>query len=246
MSGVCFESVTLRRGGRTILDGFSGAIADGAFVAVVGQNGAGKTTLLRAILGAPGPAAGRIRRPAGVPGYLPQVRAGTAAARLCAADVLGSALGGGRWGRPWLGRADRAAIARALAVVDATALAGRSMGTLSGGERQRVLLAQALLGAPRLLLLDEPLAGLDPRRAHEAVGLVRQAQQALGATVLLTTHELAPLIGAIDGVLYLAGGRAVLGRVEEVVTPAVLSALYGVPIEVLRAGGRTFTAVGAV
>jgi zinc/manganese transport system ATP-binding protein len=109
---------------------------------------------------------------------------------------------------------------------------------MSGGELQRLLLAKALLGRPKLLLLDEPLMSLDLRFQAGVVALVRRVQQSLGLTVLFTAHELNPLLRVMDRVLYLAYGHAALGAVDEIVTSAVLSRLYRTPIEVLRLDGR--------
>jgi zinc/manganese transport system ATP-binding protein len=116
---------------------------------------------------------------------------------------------------------------------------------LSGGERQRLLLAQALLGRPRLLLLDEPLISLDPHYQRAMVELVRGLQQELGLTVLFSAHELNPLLGALDQVLYLGGGQAALGTVDEVITGPVLSRLYGSEIDVVHLAGRIFVMQGA-
>jgi zinc/manganese transport system ATP-binding protein len=115
---------------------------------------------------------------------------------------------------------------------------------MSGGERQRLMLAQALLGDPRLLLLDEPLISLDPRRQKGIVDLVRRLQRQLGITVVFSAHELNPLLGAIDRVLYLGGGKAAIGTIDEVINAPVLSRLYGTEIEVVRLGGRIFVMAG--
>jgi zinc/manganese transport system ATP-binding protein len=115
---------------------------------------------------------------------------------------------------------------------------------LSGGERQRLLLAQALLGRPRLLLLDEPLISLDPHHQGAVVALVARLQQELGLTVLFSAHDLNPLLGVMDQVLYLAGGGAALGSVGDVITAPVLSRLYGAPIEVAHVNGRIFVLSG--
>ena len=131
-------------------------------------------------------------------------------------------------------------MAAALGAVDAVSLADRPIGALSGGERQRVLVAQALLGQPRLLLLDEPLASLDPRNQAAVVRMLRGLQQRLGLTVLCSAHDLNVLLPAVDRVLYVGAGQAVLGAVDEVVTAPVLSRLYGGPIDVVRAEGRVF------
>ena len=253
MIAIRFEDVTLARGARVVLDRVSFAIEQGAFVGVLGPNGSGKTTAMRAILGLLPPRSGRIEvlgRTAtrGNPaiGYMPQARR-EAGLFLRGWDVVAAA--GGvrgiwpRWG-PWRGAAERAAVDRALDLVDATAIARRPMGALSGGERQRLLLAQALVGEPKLLLLDEPLISLDPHRQAEMVALVREVQQRLGIAVLFSAHEVNPLLGAMDQVLYLGGGRAALGTVAEVVRGDVLSALYGTKIEVLELGGRLFVMSG--
>jgi zinc/manganese transport system ATP-binding protein len=218
---------------------------------VLGPNGAGKTTLTRAILGLVPVSAGRITV-LGSPasrgharlGYMPQTRSAAASARLCGWDFVASAVDGHRWGLPMPGAAGRREVARVLELVDAADLARRPLADLSGGERQRLLLAQALLGTPRLLLLDEPLISLDPHHQSAVVALVRRLQQALRLTVLFTAHELNPLVGAMDRVLYLGGGHAALGTVDEVITGPVLSRLYGSEIEVVRLGGRIFVLSG--
>jgi zinc/manganese transport system ATP-binding protein len=132
----------------------------------------------------------------------------------------------------------------ALQAVDAAGLAARPIASLSGGERQRVLIAQALLGQPKLLLLDEPLASLDPLNQQTVVQLLRDLQSRLGLTVLCSAHDLNVLLPVIDRVLYLGAGHAALGRVDDVVTAPTLSRLYGGPIDVVRAGGRIFVVPG--
>ena len=251
MNAVELDGVDLAIGGRAVLNGVSFAIRSGAFVGVLGPNGAGKTTLMRAILGLLPPRSGAIRvqgraasRGDATIGYMPQSRAAISMGRLRGREMVGCALNGGRLGLPVLGAAGGAEVDRALDLVGATALAGRPVAELSGGERQRLLLAQALIGRPRLLLLDEPLSGLDPHRQREAVALVRSLQIELAITVLFSAHELNPLLGAMDQVLYLGGGHAALGTVDEVITAPVLSRLYGTQIDVVRAAGRIFVMAG--
>ena len=145
---------------------------------------------------------------------------------------------------PLAGARARAAVERALDVVDAAALAARPLCELSGGERQRLLLAQALIGEPRLLLLDEPLISLDPGAEHAVVALIKRLQRTLGVTVLFTAHELNPLLGAMDRVLYLGHERGAIGAVDEVMRSDVLSSLYGTRIDVLRVDGRIVVVSG--
>jgi zinc/manganese transport system ATP-binding protein len=245
VSAVELQNLTLIRGPRTILSNVSASIGEGEFIGVFGPNGAGKTTLLHAILGLLPPSSGAVRvfgKPPGngtaLAGYLPQKRSGIGDLRLRGWDLVASAFEGHRWGPPFLGSHGREEVAWALEMVEATELAERTLSELSGGERQRVLLAQALLGKPKLLLLDEPLISLDPRYQQAVVELIKRVQSALGITVLLTAHELNPLLGFMDRVLYLGHGRAALGTTEEVITSQVLSRLYDAPIEVLRLNGR--------
>jgi zinc/manganese transport system ATP-binding protein len=247
MSALSLEHATISIGGRSILSDVTLAIAEGEFVGLLGPNGAGKTTLMRAILGLAPVVAGAIRvldAPArrGNPaiGYMPQTRSSVSNLRLSGWDFVISAANGHRWGVPWAGKAERRDAERVLDLVGAAALAKRPLAEISGGERQRLLLAQALLGQPRLLLLDEPLISLDPHHQRAVVELVRRLQKELGAAVLFSAHELNPLLDTLDRVLYLGNGQAALGTVDEVITGPVLSRLYGARIDVVRFEGRIF------
>ncbi|MBN3725293.1 ABC transporter ATP-binding protein [Burkholderia sp. Ac-20379] len=250
---LALDRVTLELGGRTILRDVSLTVGAGEFVGVLGPNGAGKTTLMRAVLGLVPAAQGAISV-AGAPvargnpaiGYMPQIRSALAGRRVRGYDFVAMAADGHRWGLPSPSRDTRADVARVLDLVGATALAQRPLFELSGGERQRLLLAQCLLGAPKLLLLDEPLISLDPHHQRGVVELVRRVQQELGITVLFSAHELNPLLNALDRVLYLGNGTAALGTVDEVITKPVLSRLYGSPIDVMRVNGRIFVMSGDV
>ena len=247
------ERVTLELGGRVILENVSLRIEAGQFVGMLGPNGAGKTTLMRALLGLVMPRDGRIRV-LGKPvvrgniaiGYMPQVRSALADRRLRGRDFIASAAHGHRWGLPFQSGATRGEIDEVLAVVGATTLANRPLSELSGGERQRLLLAQCLLGKPQVLLLDEPLISLDPHHQKSVVELVRRVQRELRITVLFSAHELNPLLGALDQVLYLGSGSAALGAVDQVITGPVLSRLYGSAIDVIRVNGRIFVMSGQV
>lgn len=251
MNAIEFAGVTLAFGSRTVLTDIDLTIRQDEFIGVLGPNGSGKTTLMRAVLGLLPPRRGAIRvlgKPVsrGNPaiGYMPQVRGALDHLRLSGWDFVASGVRGHRWGLPLLGRLARHEVAWALEMVEASDLARRPLAETSGGERQRLLLAQALLGRPRLLLLDEPLISLDPHHQHAVVELTRALQQELGITVLFSAHELNPLLGALDRVLYLGQGHAALGTVDEVITGPVLSRLYGSEIDVVRLNGRIFVMSG--
>jgi zinc/manganese transport system ATP-binding protein len=247
MNVIEFDRVTIALGRHDILVDAGFAIKSGEFIGVLGPNGSGKTTLMRAVLGLVPPSAGSIRVLGRAPqrgdaaiGYLPQVRTVLPDVRVRGFDFIASSVHGERWGVPSLSRLDREMIEETLAAVGARDLAERPLAQMSGGERQRLLLAQALLGDPRLLLLDEPLISLDHHYQETVVELVRDFARKRNITVLFSAHELNQLIGALDRVLYLGNGHAALGTVAEVVTAPVLSQLYGTSIDVVRADGHIF------
>jgi zinc/manganese transport system ATP-binding protein len=241
------DQATIKLGGRSVLSDTSLKIEEGEFIGVLGPNGAGKTTLMRAILGLVPVNSGTIRvfgepphRGSRQIGYLPQVRTVLPDLRIRGLDFIASSVNGERWGVPSLTSSDRAMIEKMLAAVGASELRRRPLAKMSGGERQRLMLAQALLGEPRLLLLDEPLISLDYRYQEAVIELVRRLARERNITVLFSAHELNQLIGALDRVLYLGNGRAALGTIDEVVTAPVLSQLYGTDINVVRAEGQIF------
>jgi zinc/manganese transport system ATP-binding protein len=247
MNVIDLERATIEVGGRPVLSEISLSIDASEFVGVLGPNGSGKTTLMRALLGLIPPSAGSVRvlgrpprRGNSAIGYVPQLRTVLPDLRMRGFDVVASSMNGERWGLPVLAAANRRMIEETLTTVGARHLSERPLCEMSGGERQRLLLAQALIGAPRLLLLDEPLIGLDAHYQEVAIDFVRRFSRERGIAVLFSAHELNQLLGALDRVLYLGRGRAALGTVEEVVTAPVLSRLYGTEIDVVRADGHIF------
>jgi zinc/manganese transport system ATP-binding protein len=238
-------------GGRPVWSGATFSIPDGAFAAVLGPNGAGKSTLVRLLLGLLPPAAGRLevlgerpRRGSALIGYVPQGAAFDPELSIRGVDFVGLGLDGHRWGMPAPGRAGaprRAAVAGAVAAVGATGYAERPMGQLSGGEQQRLLLATALVGRPRVLMLDEPLSNLDVRNQGAMAGLIAEVARTRGLTVLMVAHDVNPLLPMLDLVVYVARGRVSVGTPGEIITSEALSRIYAAPIEVIRdRRGRLF------
>ncbi len=206
---------TVRFGPIVALDGVSVRIADGERVAVVGPNGAGKTTLLKALCGD-----GTAVVPQTVPADL----------SMHARDfvMLGRTANLSPWRAP--ARADEEAVDRALAAVDATALAARRMDAVSGGERQRLALAMALATEAPCLLLDEPAAHLDFRRRDELFALLAR----LGRTVVMAIHELPFDADFFSRVILMSAGRIVAdGAPDDVLTETNVSVAYGVPVSVV-------------
>ena len=252
---VAFERAAVRLGGHTIWSDVSVTVGEADFVAVLGPNGAGKSTLIKVILGLlplaagsasvlgrpPGDAKGRI-------GYLPQRRSFDTGTRIRGVDLVHLGLDGARWGIPFPGapsrRRDAARVDEVIGLVGATSYARQPIGELSGGEQQRLLIAQALVRRPKLLLLDEPLDSLDLSNQAAVAALVRRICEEEKVAVLLVAHDINPILSYLDRVIYLAGGGAIEGSPEDVITSETLSRLYGAPIEVLRASDGRLVVVG--
>jgi zinc/manganese transport system ATP-binding protein len=258
-AAVRFTGAAVRLAGRTIWSDVNLTVDSGQFMAVLGPNGVGKSTLIKAALGLIGLSAGTVTvlgRPAGQSGkeigYLPQRRNFDAGLRVRGTDVVSLGSDGERWGVPvpWSDRlfpARRAARERVREVVDlvgATAFADRPIGEVSGGEQQRLLIAQALVRRPRLLVLDEPLDSLDLPSQASVAALISAICREQRVTVMLVAHDVNPILSYLDCVAYLAAGGAVCGTPDEVITSRTLSRLYETPIEVLRASDGRLVVVG--
>ena len=247
--GVDGISVTLS--GRQVLRDVTFTVHSGEFTGLIGSNGAGKTTLLRVILGLQRPTAGGIRV-LGAPrthrntsiGYVPQRIVLDPDVPLRARDLVALGIDGHRFGIPLPSKKRREAVDEMLHAVDAERFATARVGTLSGGEQQRVLIAHALIGRPNLLLMDEPLANLDLKSGQEVVALLDRIADEQGLAVLLSAHEMNPLLPVMDRIVYLADGRAASGTTDEVVRDDVLSTLYGHEVHVHTLHGRILVVAG--
>jgi zinc/manganese transport system ATP-binding protein len=248
---LAIDGISVRLGGRDVLRDVSFTIEAGEFTGLIGSNGAGKTTLLRVILGLQAPSSGTVliagrersrRNP--LIGYVPQKYALDPDMPLRARDLVALGLDAHRLGIARPSRERRARVQEMLAAVDAQSFADARIGTLSGGEQQRVLIAHALISRPRLLLLDEPLANLDLRSGHEIVQLLARIAAEHEIAVLISAHEMNPLLDVMDRIVYVAGGRAASGTTAEVVRSDVLTRLYGHRVDVLHVQGRVLVVAG--
>jgi zinc/manganese transport system ATP-binding protein len=219
-------------------------MAPGEFVAVLGANGAGKSSLLKVLLGllplSAGAAAvlGRApRRGRREVGYLPQHRSFSVDAPLRARDLVRFGVDGHRFGlRGSMSAGMR--VDELLESVGATSFANERVARLSGGEQQRLRIAQALAARPEVMLCDEPLQSLDIGYQKVVVDLIDAYRIATGGSVLFVTHDINPVIDAVDRVLYLYDGRFQWGTVGDVMTTEALSDLYRSRVEVMRHDGR--------
>jgi zinc/manganese transport system ATP-binding protein len=248
------DGIGVRLSGRDILRDVGFAIRPGEFTGLIGPNGAGKTTILRVILGLQQPTAGTVtiggeprgkgRKAGSLIGYVPQKLLIEPDMPLRVRDVVALGIDGNRLGIPFPSRARRDLVATTLQAVGADGYADARVGELSGGEQQRVLIAHALISNPRLLLLDEPLANLDIRSAQGIVALLARLAREQRIAVLISAHDMNPLAQVMDRIVYVAAGRAAVGRADEVLSTEVLSRLYGQHVDVLHVHGRVLIVAG--
>lgn len=252
------EGASMRLGSHAIWQDVSLSVRPGEFIAILGPNGAGKSTLLKALLGLLPLATGRVRvlgRPVhrgnAAIGYLPQRRVFDSDMRIRGYDLVRLGLEGTRWGVPLPAlfgagartREERARIDEVIRLVGATDYARRPIGAVSGGEQQRLLIAQALVTQPRILLLDEPLEGLDLPNQQAVSAVIRNISREKDVTTLLVAHDVNPILPYLDRVIYMARGKVLIGTPDEVITTETLSRLYDAHVEVLRTSdGRILVA----
>ena len=245
------DGIGVRLGGRQVLSDVTFSLEKGDFTGIIGPNGAGKTTLLRVILGLIEPSGGRVlldgeplhrktlrNKNRAAIGYVPQKLVIDQDMPLRARDVVSLGLDGHRLGFGFPSRQRRELVDAALADVGADGYADARVGELSGGEQQRVLVAHALISRPKLLLLDEPLANLDLRSEQEIVTVLGKLARQHEISVLLSAHDMNPLLAVMDRIVYVANGQAASGPTDEVVTSEGLSKLYGHHVDVVRVHGR--------
>jgi zinc/manganese transport system ATP-binding protein len=249
MAALVLEDVSAARGDEVIWSQGSFAIPAGGVVGIIGPNGSGKTTLLEMMLGLHPVAAGRLTVLDEAPhrgnarvGYVPQNYTAEVGEAIRCRDLVSLGRTGTRWGLGGRSGSDRAAVDAALDAVSALDVGNRRVAQLSGGQQQRVAIAQALVGDPAMLLLDEPLANLDVRNQHEIVELLRDLHSERAVTIFVVVHDLNPLLSILDGTIYLLDGHAHYGAIGDVVDSELLTHLYDTPIKVVRtAQGDLFT-----
>jgi len=233
-------------GQHLVLHDITFQVPQGEIMGVIGANGSGKSTLFKAVLGLLKPWRGQVRlfgQPAGASraqaGYVPQMELVDWDFPVSVADValMGRYGGLGLFRRP--GRADREAAEEALAKVGMAELRDRLIGELSVGQRRRVLLARALASRPRLLLLDEPMAGLDAAAQHQFLDIIRALKDE-GATIVMSTHDLSCVSTACDRACCIRGTVVAVGRPDQILTEDVLGETFGQHLLTVHADGKVY------
>jgi iron complex transport system ATP-binding protein len=248
MSAIALEGVTVRLGGRPVVDDVDVQVAEGEWVALIGPNGAGKTTMLRAIAGLV-PFEGSIaindrptvemhrRELARTVAVVPQEPSTPPWLTVGEYVLLGRTPHLGALARE--GTGDHAAVARALQRLDLLGFRDRLLGTLSGGEKQRAVVARALAQEARIVILDEPTAALDIGHQQQALELLDDLRDESGLTLVAAMHDLTLAAQYADRMVLLDEGRVVAdGPPAEVLTEALIAEHYAATIEVLDVRGR--------
>jgi ABC-type Mn2+/Zn2+ transport system ATPase subunit len=228
---IALRDVSLGYDGRPVLKHVELTIEQGEFCALLGPNGAGKTTLLRGMLGLVPVLAGRIEygidRRTSPPGYVPQRESLDPIFPLTVLEVvLMGTFARLRPLRP-VGRREHRLAADCLDQVGLAPIAGRPFWSLSGGQKERVLIARALAAEPRILLLDEPTAGVDPGATAAIMDAITRLNRERGLTVVLVSHQLRIVRQVVRSVIWVDGGSAVKGTAEELLTPERIADVFG-------------------
>jgi zinc transport system ATP-binding protein len=217
--------------GNTVVSGLNFEVHSGDYLCIVGENGSGKSTLIKGLLRLKTPLTGAVEtgdglRPSEI-GYLPQQ---TAAQKNFPASVYEVVLSGrlsARGIRPFYTRADKAAVAENMERLDIVNLRNRCYRELSGGQQQRVLLARALCATRKMLLLDEPVAGLDPLVTQELYRLIEKINKETGITIVMVSHDIHGAVRYASHILHMKNTQAFFGTAADYVRSGIGAGFLG-------------------
>lgn len=219
MAQLCCKNVGFAYGGETVLSGVNFSVNAGDYLCIVGENGSGKSTLMKGILGLKEPSEGKIIFGDGLKaneiGYLPQQTGIQRDFPASVGEVVLSGRISGMGHRLFYSRADREAASENLERMGIEELKDRCYMELSGGQQQRVLLARAMCATKKLLLLDEPVTGLDPNAANEMYNLIKLINLCDKISVIMVTHDVHEAVRYATHILHLGHGQLFFGSVEE-------------------------------
>lgn len=233
------KNLTLQVSDKVLLENFTATIQSNECIGIFGPNGAGKSSFLKGLMGVFQKTSGQVLYSTHKShiAYLPQ-EFDPLPVDYSVTGFLKLFIRSNKLGIPLWTMKDRERCEAVLTQVDAMHLSKKSVKKLSGGERKRVMLAALLLEKPEVLLLDEPLANLDPRYQYELLQLIEQLQKQLHLTILITAHDFNPLLHLLNRVMFIGRGRAILDTPDKVIQNEVLSDLYQTPLQVIELNGR--------
>ncbi len=219
MALITMKDVTIAFEGVAAVKNASFSVEKGDYLVILGENGSGKSTLVRAILGLVRPAKGQILYGDGLKraqiGYLPQKSAAQRDFPASVEEVVRSGLVNRLGGRMWLGAQQKRRAAEKMRLMDVESMKNRPYRTLSGGQQQRVLLARALCATDSILLLDEPVTGLDPDATEEMYGVIRALNRDHNTAIVMVSHDVNAALRDANKVLVINHGVDFFGTVEE-------------------------------
>ena len=214
MTQLTCQNLAVGYEGRAVLENLNFSICPGDYLCIVGENGAGKSTLMKTILGLQPPVRGKVLTGDGLRknkiGYLPQQTPVQRDFPASVREIVLSGCQGRCGGRPFYSKGEKQLAQTAMERMQVAALAKRCYRTLSGGQQQRVLLARALCAAQNMLLLDEPVSGLDPKVTGEMYGLIQRLNREDGVTILMISHDITATLTYASHILHL-GRRVFFG-----------------------------------
>ena len=214
MTQLTCQNLAVGYEGRAVLENLNFSVCPGDYLCIVGENGSGKSTLMKTILGLQPPVRGKVLTGDGLRknkiGYLPQQTPVQRDFPASVREIVLSGCQGRCGGRPFYSKGEKQLAQTAMERMQVAALAKRCYRTLSGGQQQRVLLARALCAAQNMLLLDEPVSGLDPKVTGEMYGLIQRLNREDGVTILMISHDMTATLTYASHILHL-GGRVFFG-----------------------------------
>ena len=214
MTQLTCQNLAVGYEGRAVLENLNFSVCPGDYLCIVGENGSGKSTLMKTILGLQPPVRGKVLTGDGLRknkiGYLPQQTPVQRDFPASVREIVLSGCQGRCGGRPFYSKGEKQLAQTAMERMQVAALAKRCYRTLSGGQQQRVLLARALCAAQNMLLLDEPVSGLDPKVTGEMYGLIQRLNLEDGVTILMISHDMTATLTYASHILHL-GRRVFFG-----------------------------------
>lgn len=221
MALISCHDVSFTYEGNTAVSGLNFTVEKGDYLCIVGENGSGKSTLIKGLLRLKQPQKGRVLMGDGLRaseiGYLPQQTAAQKDFPASAYEVVLSGRLGARGIRPFYSQADKAIVEENIKRLDIGSLRGRCYRELSGGQQQRVLLARALSATEKVLLLDEPVAGLDPLVTQELYRLIERINRETGITIIMVSHDVNSAVKYASHILHLKNKQVFFGRTADYV-----------------------------